>query len=91
MFCPSATWNPNASIVVDTTIIGSQPYSIFVDTNNSLYAASWYFDKVYMWLENSKFADRTLTTGLTAPIAVFATTNGDIYVDNGFNNSRVDK
>ena len=90
-FCPSATWNPYAYTEVSNSTIGSQPYSIFVDTNNSLYAASWFFDKVLMWLENSTSADRILTAGLYSPSAVFVTSNGDVYVDNGFNNSRVDK
>ena len=44
-----------------------------------------------MWLENSTTPDRILSAGLYSPSAVFVTTNGDVYVDNGFNNSRVDK
>ena len=33
---------------------------------------------------------RTISTGLTSPYGVLATSNGDIYIDNGENNHRVD-
>ena len=89
--CPSATWYPNASTDVDSTAMGSQPYSIFVDTNNTLYAAARSLSNVKIWFKTSTTADKLISTGLYYPGAVFATSNGDVYVDNGFNNSRVDK
>jgi sugar lactone lactonase YvrE len=45
---------------------------------------------VQVWLEGSISPTRTLSGNLTAPSGVFATINGDVYVDNG-NNYRIDK
>ena len=33
-FCPSATWNPNATTFVDIFMIGTFPQVVFLDKNN---------------------------------------------------------
>ena len=90
-FCPSAYWNPTGSTFAGNNSVGSLAYSIFIDTNNSFYLAERSFSQVDIWFETSTYPDRTLSYGLYYPSGVFVTTNGDVYVDNGFNNSRVDK
>ena len=34
---------------------------------------------------------RNITSGLNTPYSIFATSNGDVFIDNGNSNSRVDK
>ena len=38
-FCPSATWNPNATDFANISTVGSFPRGIFVDSNNTVYVA----------------------------------------------------
>ncbi len=47
--------------------------------------------RVQVWLNNSINPTNTISGGLVTPYALFVTTNGDIYVDNGASNNRVDK
>ena len=46
---------------------------------------------VYIWLEGSIVADKNISAGLSWPISVFATNDGDIYIDNGVTYFRVDR
>ena len=75
---------------MNESIIGSQPYGIFVDTNNTVYAASRAFNQVLVRAEGSDLIIRNISSGLTNPYSLFVTTGGDICVDNG-GNKRVDK
>jgi len=44
-----------------------------------------------MWLDGSINSTRTISGNLSKPNALFVTTTGDIFVDNGDSNGRVDK
>ncbi len=44
-----------------------------------------------MWLNDSITPTRTISGGLSNPVGIFVTSNGDIYVDNEQSNGRVDK
>jgi hypothetical protein len=44
-----------------------------------------------VWLDGSINLTRTISDNLSKPYALFVTTAGDIYVDNGYSNGRVDK
>ncbi|CAF1191151.1 unnamed protein product [Adineta steineri] len=89
-FCPNVTWNPNATTFANQTTVGSQPYGIFVNTNNSIYVADEQNSRIQVWTNNSINPTSTIYGTLSSPYFLFVTTNGDIYVDNG-NNHRVDK
>jgi sugar lactone lactonase YvrE len=47
--------------------------------------------RVVVWLAGNSAPTRNITYGLSSPYSVFATSNGDIYVDNGNSNNRVDQ
>ena len=64
--------------------------SIFIDANNTVYAAVLNLTQVQVWPQGSITASRTLSTFTNAPWSVFVTISGDIYVDNG-NNKKVNK
>jgi len=89
-FCPNATWNPNATIFADNSTVGTKPYGIFVNTNNTVYVAARSLHLVQVWLEESTTPIRANFSGLFYPQSVFVTITGDIYV-NDANNRRVDK
>ena len=90
-FCPGATWNPNAITFANLTTIGAKTMNLFVDTNNTVYAAVPALTQVQVWPQGSAAASRNLSTGGNAPLSVFVTINGDIYVDNGDTNKTVNK
>ncbi|CAF1293135.1 unnamed protein product [Adineta steineri] len=90
-FCANATWNPVAITFADVTIIGTYPYGIFVNTNNTVYVPDRLNNRVQIWANNSATPTNTISGGLNTSYSLFVTDNGDIYVDNGYANNRVDK
>jgi hypothetical protein len=47
--------------------------------------------RIQIWMNDSINPTRTITGSLAQPFSIFVTINGDIYVDNGGPNGRVDK
>ena len=90
IFARNASWNPNATTVADQNVVGSNPRSLFVDINNTLYVACQHLHQVKVWYEGNASPSRVLQGDLSFPQSVFATINGDIYVDNGGNRKRID-
>ena len=90
-FRPNATWNLNATSFSNRSFFGTEPYSIFVNSNNSIYIPNRQTSQIHIWTdENDVNPTKTISRDLSDTYSIFATTNGDIYVDNG-NNGRVDK
>ncbi|CAF1354623.1 unnamed protein product, partial [Adineta steineri] len=89
--CPSATWNSNAVTFTDQNTIGTQPYSISIDINNTIYISEGNLNRVQVWLNGNGTPIRNISNGLNTPQAVFPSINGDIYVDNGNYNGQVDR
>jgi hypothetical protein len=71
-------------------MIGSNPYGIFVNTNNTVYVANQASSQILIWFEGNINA-KTISSGLSNPYALFVTSTGDIYADNGFANGQVTK
>jgi hypothetical protein len=71
-------------------MIGTNPFGIFVNWNNTVYIAAQSLRRVLVWPESSLTPIRNITVALNTPYSVFATRNGDLYVDNGLN-GRVEK
>lgn len=90
-FSAYASWSGNAITFANTSTVGALPYGIFVDINNTVYVADRANSRIQVWSEGSTMPTRTITGGLGYPFSIFATANGDIYVDNGNINQRVDK
>ena len=89
-FDPLASWNPNAITVATSGTVGGYPYGIFVNTNNTLFVANRESSRVQIWSEGQSVPTRNITTRLSYPFSIFPTVTGDIYVDNGYTNQRVD-
>ena len=52
-FCPNASWNPNATTFANISTVGSNPFGIFVNTNNTVYATNQVNGLILVWLEGS--------------------------------------
>jgi hypothetical protein len=85
-FCPNASWNPYGINFANTS---SSPYGLFIDINDAVYATEQGTNSVGIWSENGTNPIRTLSGNLNNPGALFVSTNGDIFVDNGRNGTVV--
>lgn len=90
-FCSTPTWNVNAITFVNSSLVGSTPNNIFIDTSNTVYTAAYSLNRVHIWGEGTVAPQRNLTVGLAYPNSIFVTSNGDVYVDNAQSNNRVDR
>lgn len=90
-FCSNASWNPTAITFATYTTVGTSPYGIFVNTNNSIYVTDRANSRIQVWLNGSSTVTGNISCGLNNPYSLFVTDNSDIYVDNGYSNYRVDK
>ncbi|CAF1041725.1 unnamed protein product [Adineta steineri] len=86
-----AAWDNVGITFANSSTVGTSPYGIFVDTNNTVYVANKASNQIQVWLAGSSITTRNITSGVTSPYSIFATITGDIYVDNGYTNNRVDK
>ncbi|CAM4949155.1 unnamed protein product [Rotaria socialis] len=85
--CPLATWDSAGITIVTATTIGSDPLTLFVTTNNTIYVADFFSDHIYVFLASSGNLLRTISGGPIYPYSTFVTSSGDIYADSG-NSSR---
>ncbi|CAF4161086.1 unnamed protein product, partial [Adineta steineri] len=63
-FCANATWNPTAITFANSTIIGTYPFGVFVNTNNTVYVADRLNNRVQIWANNSATPTSTISGGL---------------------------
>ena len=70
--------------------MGIQAHGLFVDINNTVYVAERSLNQVQVWREGNTVPVRNISGGLIAPLTIFATSSGNVYVDNGIFNGRVD-
>ncbi|CAF4210931.1 unnamed protein product, partial [Adineta steineri] len=89
--CPSTTWYTNAITFASSSTTGTNVWGIFVGIDNTVYVANQQTNKIVVWFEGSINPDKILSGSLSTPYDLFVTPIGDIYVDNGYNNHRVDK
>ncbi|CAF0818601.1 unnamed protein product [Adineta steineri] len=90
-FCPTATWNSNGITVANQSIVGRHPNAFFVNTNNTIYVVNQEKNTIVVWEEDSNNPTKIISGGFMQPLSLFETTNGDIYIDDGDYNRRVQK
>jgi tripartite motif-containing protein 71 len=90
-FCTYAAWNPDATTFADNTTVGTNPNDVYITINNTVYVAETNLNQVQVWLQGSSIPTTTFSAGLNSPYSVFASILGDIYIDNGAVNGRVDE
>ncbi|CAF4193167.1 unnamed protein product, partial [Adineta steineri] len=90
-FCSTATWNSNGITIANQSIVGLSPRAIFVNTNNTIYVANQEKKAIVMWQEESVNPTNIIRGNFTEASSLFVTSNGDIYIDDGEKNGRVQK
>lgn len=86
-----AVWNPNAVTLADSNIVGSLPWSIFIDTNNTIYAVDHQNSGIKVWMNESINPTTSISSNLLHPVSIFVTSNGDIYIDNQYPSFQVNR
>ncbi|CAF0810901.1 unnamed protein product [Adineta steineri] len=90
-FCSTAIWNSNGITIANQSIVGRYPRAIFVNTNNTIYVASQQHHAIMIWQEESINRTKIVHGNFTEPYSLFVSSNGDIYIDDGKKNGRVQK
>ena len=90
---PCATWNTSGLIIANESVVGTHPHDIFVDTDNTVYVTNERNATIQIWFENNTTLEKNLYvySGPDTPKSIFVAINGDLYVDNGVTNHRVDR
>jgi len=84
MFISNSTWNQYAMTFADNFIVGTNPYGLYIDTNNSIYSINRQYGRILIWMNNSNDPNLILYTQLSSlAVSIFVTTNGQIYVGDG--------
>ena len=86
-----AIWSSNAITFINETSIGLLPFGLFVNEKDQVYIPARLKDEIDIYYANGTDPNRTVSGDLSKPHSVFVNDNGDIYVDNGGKNSRIDK
>ncbi|CAF3980995.1 unnamed protein product [Adineta steineri] len=90
-FCPTAIWNSSGITFVDQSIVGSNPRTIFVNTNNTIYVANREDNTILIWHEGNVNPTKIIHGNFINSSSLFVTLNGDIYIDDGYKNGRVER
>ncbi|CAF1393885.1 unnamed protein product [Adineta steineri] len=90
-FPPTPIWNSNGITIANRSIVGEYPNAIFVNTNNMIYVADRENNTILIWQEESVNPTKIIPGNFSKPVSLFVTSNGDIYVDDGYDNGRVQK
>ena len=91
MFCPSAVWNQTGTILGDTSVIGSNPYGIFIDTGNTIYVPLSSGGLVRVWQQGTSISTSINTQGTSAQSGVFITVAGEMYISSAVTTNNIDK
>ncbi len=83
-------WNSNGITFANRTIVDILPYAIFVNTNNTIYVANNQ-EQILVWNEEREIPIKIIDGNFTDQNSLFVTSNGDIYIDDGYKNDRVQK
>ncbi|CAF1687260.1 unnamed protein product [Adineta ricciae] len=70
-------------------MVGTSPYDIFINTNNTVFVAATSFNCIQSWSEKNITLMKNISSNLAFPYSVVVTINNDIYISNNISNYRV--
>ena len=88
---PNASWIPDAITLATVSIVGGWPESVFVDTNNTVFVAARTIQRIQIWLNHSTSPMTINASSVEGLRSLFVSTSGEIYVDNGQDQGRVNR
>jgi hypothetical protein len=90
-FSSTTIWHSNAITFANESIVSFNPDVIFITTNKTIYITHKRNSETFMWYEGNSNPTRITSDEFSSPHSLFVTSNGDIYVDDGWLNDRVQK
>ncbi|UJR19301.1 hypothetical protein I4U23_022430 [Adineta vaga] len=87
----AATWNRNGITFANESIVGEYPRSIFINTNNTIYIINQNRKRIVIWFNNSLKPTHFFPGNFSTSYSLFVTSNGNIYIDNGFLHKKVER
>ncbi|CAF1373054.1 unnamed protein product [Adineta steineri] len=90
-FCSTASWNSNRITIANRSIVGWNSAAIFVSINNTIYVVNKEINTIVMWEEENINPTKIISGSFIEPVSLFVTSNGDIYIDDGYKNGQVQK
>ena len=88
---PCAQWMANATTFANISFVGNNPYGVFVDIHDNVYATNKADNIVQIWRGGNTIPPQNFSGGIVSPHGIFVTSNGDMYVDNGGSFNQVEK
>lgn len=82
MLCSSATWNASATTFANQTTMGTNPFTIFINRNNTIYASIRDSNSVQVWINGSSIPTTISVRAYSKPMGLFVSDDDTIYVDN---------
>ena len=73
------------------TIVGPSPTAIFVNKANTIYNVNRENNEIIVWFNDSTKLTKIISGHFSNSSSIFVTIDGDIYIDNGQENGRVEK
>ncbi|CAF1470214.1 unnamed protein product [Adineta ricciae] len=90
-FSADPIWHQYATTFATAQTVGSFPNDIFISTNNTIYVASSWNNKIIIWNEGNNASIMSISGNVFIPTSVFATTAGEIYIDSGTTTGQIVK
>ena len=78
-FDASTVWNSNGITITDSNTVGTQPFGIFINRNNTIYIPGRTTNGIYIWENDSINFTKKINTNQFTQFSIFVTSNGDIY------------
>ena len=78
-FCPNALWNPNGSTFADSSVIGSDPWDIFITSNNTIYVPNKNTNYMIVWSSLNSTPIRNISLSPSNSVSVFTTEDDYMY------------
>lgn len=90
-FCSNATWNSSAITFANSTIVGSYPHDVFVNTDNTVYVPNPSNGQIVIWYKGNNTSPEMIDGNWSAPSSLFPTVDREIYIDNNNVYKRIEK
>ena len=87
---PGATWYEQGVVFVNETVMNSTPMDLFIDLNNTIYAAVRNKHVIYIFNSENMNARGNITNGLSKPYSIFLYRDDVLFIDNGETNKTID-
>ena len=81
------TWDSDGITFADNNTIGTSPWGIYIDKNNTIYVPSNQYGRVHIWFADGHNMTRNISRSSSATSAIFVSSNGDIYVSSQYSSS----